>query len=185
GLPTVVVTADTKPRGIDYSLIGLVAGKQVGAGLPDFRACRGNETDLKWLGAALASSGSCAMFHLEGVTPETRKVRVRGLKSLRITRADLTAAKRAHTDGTEAEMIGLGSPQLSAEELKEVARKVERRPPRIPVWVFTSRIVRDANPEAVAALERNGGRVLADTCLGGTLLARRVVTAAAPSRPGE
>src|SRR3989442_1542025 len=33
-LPTVVVTVDTKPRGIDYSLIGLVAGEQVGAGLP-------------------------------------------------------------------------------------------------------------------------------------------------------
>ena len=183
-LPTVVVTADTKPRGIDYSLIGLVAGEQVGDGLPFFRGFRGNETDLKWLGAALASSGSCAMFHLEGVTPETRKVRVRGMKSLRITRADLTAAKRAHTDGTEAEMIGLGSPQLSAEELKEVARKVERRPPRIPVWVFTSRIVRDANPEAVAALERNGGRVLADTCLEVTLLEHRFGTVATPSGKG-
>src|SRR2546428_13732068 len=97
------------------------------------------------------------MFQREGVTPEARKARVKGQKAVRITRADLTAAKRAHTNGTEAEMIGLGSPQLSAEELKEVARKVERRPPRIPVWVFTSRIVRDANPEAVAALARNGG----------------------------
>src|SRR5712691_4412712 len=94
-LPTVVVTVDTKPRGIDYSLIGLVAGEQVGAGLPFFRGFRGSETDLKWLGAAIASSGSCAMFHLEGVTPEARKVRVKGLKSVRITRADLTAAKRA------------------------------------------------------------------------------------------
>src|SRR2546425_4569147 len=182
--PTVIVKVRTKPRGIAYSLIGLVAGEQVGDGLPFFRGFRGTEGDLKWLGAALASSGACGMFHLEGVTPETRKVRVRGLKSLRITRADLTAAKRAHTDGTEAEMIGLGSPQLSAEELKEVARKVERRPPRIPVWVFTSRIVRDANPEAVAALERNGGRVLADTCLEVTLLEHPFGTVATPSGKG-
>jgi len=183
-LPTVVVTVDTKPRGIDYSLIGLVAGERVGDGLPFFRGFRGNETDLKWLGAALASSGSCAMFHLEGVTPEARKARVKGLKSVRITRADLTAAKRAHTDGTEAEMIGLGSPQLSAEELQEIARKVERRPPRIPVWVFTSRVVRDANPEAVAAVERTGGRVLADTCLEVTLLEHRFGTVATPSGKG-
>ena len=124
------------------------------------------------------------MFHLEGVTPEARKARVRGLKSLRITRADLTAAKRGHTDGTEAEMIGLGSPQLSAEELQEIARKVERRPPRIPVWVFTSRVVRDANPEAVAAVERTGGRVLADTCLEVTLLEHRFGTVATPSGKG-
>src|SRR5207249_10547719 len=127
--PTVIVTVRAKPRGIDFSLIGLVAGERVGDGLPFFRGFRGTETDLKWLGAALASSGSCAMFHLEGVTPEARKARVKGLKSVRITRADLTAAKHARTDGTEAEMIGLGSPQLSAEELQEIARTVERRPP--------------------------------------------------------
>ena len=165
-------------------MIGLVAGERVGDGLPFFRGFRGNETDLKWLGAALASSGSCAMFHLEGVTPEARKARVKGLKSVRITRADLTAAKHARTDGTEAEMIGLGSPQLSAEELQEIARKVERRPPRIPVWVFTSRVVRDANPEAVAAVERTGGRVLADTCLEVTLLEHRFGTVATPSGKG-
>src|SRR3989441_7718522 len=183
-LPTVVVTVDTKPRGIDYSLIGLVAGEQVGAGLPFFRGFRGSETDLKWLGAALASSGSCAMFHLEGVTPEARKSRVQGLKSARITRADLTAAKRAHTDGTEAEMIGLGSPPLSAGEVQENARQGDRPPARIPDWVFPSRVVRDANPEAVATVERTGGRVLADTCLEVTLLEHRFGTVATPSGKG-
>src|SRR5437667_59906 len=39
-VPTVVVTVDTKPRGIDFSLIGLVAGERVGDGLPFFRGCR-------------------------------------------------------------------------------------------------------------------------------------------------
>src|SRR5712691_4020174 len=182
--PTVVVRVETKPRGIDFSLIGLVAGERVGDGLPFFRGFRGTEGDLKWLGAALASSGSCGMFHLEGVTPEARKARVKGLKSVRVTRADLVAAKRAHTDGTEAEMIGLGAPQLSSDELREVARLVDRAPPRIPVWVFTSRIARDANPDAVATIERRGGRVLADTCLEGTLLEHRFGTVATPSGKG-
>src|SRR6266581_1885633 len=147
--PTVVVKVGVKPRGIDYSLIGLVAGERVGDGLPFFRGFRGTEGDLKWLGAALASSGACGMFHLESVTPEARRARVKGLKSITITHGDLAAAKRAHTDGTEAEMIGLGSPQLSSNELREVARLIDRAPPRIPVWVFTSRVVRDANPDAV------------------------------------
>src|SRR6266852_230726 len=149
--PTVIVKVGVEPRGIDYSLIGLVAGERVGDGLPFFRGFRGTEGDLKWLAAALASSGACSMFHLEGVTPEFRRARVKGLKSIAITKEDLVAAKRAHTDGTEAEMIGLGSPQLSSDELREVARLVDRTPPRIPVWVFTSRIARDANPDAVAS----------------------------------
>jgi len=173
-----------KPRGIDYSLIGLVAGERVGDGLPFFRGFRGTEGDLKWLGAALASSGACAMLHLEGVTPEARRARVKGLKTIAITHGDLAAAKTAHSDGIEAEMIGLGSPQLSSDELREVARLIDRAPPRIPVWVFTSRVVRDANPDAVGVIERRGGRVLADTCLEVTLLEHRFGTVATPSGKG-
>ena len=182
--PTVIVNVQTKPRGVDYSLIGLVAGERVGDGLPFFRGFRGTEEDLKWLGASLASSGACGMFHLEGVTPEARGARVKGLKSIAITRDDLIAAKRAHSDGTEADLIGLGSPQPSANELQTIARLIDRTPPRIPVWVFTSRIVRDANSEAVRLIERHGGRVLADTCLEVTLLEHRFGTVATPSGKG-
>ncbi len=179
--PTVIVKVRTKPRGIAYSLIGLVAGERVGDGLPFFRGFRGTEGDLKWLGAALASSGACGMFHLESVTPEARRARVKGLKSITITSDDLIAARRAHNDGTEADLIGLGSPQLSSEELQAIARLIDRTPPRIPVWVFTSRVVRDANPQAVEIIESHGGRVLADTCLEVTLLEHRFGTVATPS----
>ena len=182
--PTVIVHAAVRPRDLDFSLIGLVAGERVGDGLPFFRGFRGSEEDLKWLGASLASSGSCGMFHLEGVTPEARKARRRGLRTLTVTRRDLAAAKREYSDGTEADVIALGSPQLSSEELREIARRVERTAPRIPVWVFTSRAARDANPEAVAAIERHGGRVLADTCLEVTLLEHRFSTVATPSGKG-
>jgi len=182
--PTVVVRLQTKPRGIDFSLIGLVAGQRVGDGLPFFRGFRGSEDDLKWLGAALASSGSCAMFHLEGATPEARLARLKGLPSITITRRDLTEAKRSFSDGTDPDLIALGSPQLSAEELRAIARRLERRTPRIPVWVFTSRLVKEDNAEAVATIEGHGGRVLADTCLEVTLLQERFKTVATPSGKG-
>lgn len=179
--PTVIVKADVKPHGIDYSLIGLAAGERVGDGLPFFRGFRATEADLKWLGAALASSGSCGMFHLSGVTPEARKARTKGLRTITITRSDLKDVKREYTDGAEADLIALGSPQLSVDELREIAGLVERTPPRIPVWVFASRSVRDSAPEAVASIERRGGRVLADTCLEVTLLEHRFGTVATPS----
>jgi predicted aconitase len=124
------------------------------------------------------------MFHLEGVTPEARQVSRKGLPSISITRSDLDEARREYTDGTEAELIALGSPQLSSEELRDIARRVERSPPRIPVWIFTNRAVREANPEVVASVERHGGRVLADTCLEVTLLEHRFRTVATPSGKG-
>ncbi len=182
--PTIVFDVRTPIRGIGFSLLGLLAGKETGDGVPYFRGFRGSEADLKWLGAAVASSGSVGMFHLERVTPEWRRARTKGLRVVRVTKADLEETRAHYTDGTDAELIALGSPQLSAEELRVIAALVDRRPPRIPVWVFTSRIVREACPEAVAAIERAGGRVLADTCLEVTLLEHRFHTVATPSGKG-
>jgi predicted aconitase len=182
--PTVVFDVRAKLRGIGFSLLGLLAGTETGDGLPFFRGFRATEEDLKWLGAAVASSGSVGMFHLEGVTPEWKGARTRGLRRVTVTAQDLNEVQRHYTDGQEAELIALGSPQLSADELRSIAALVDRRPPRIPVWVFTSRIVREACPDAVASIERQGGRVLADTCLEVTLLEHRFRTVATPSGKG-
>jgi len=182
--PTLVIDVRAKLGGIGFSLLGLLAGKEAGDGIPYFRGLSASEGDLKWLGAAAASSGSCAMFHLEKVTPEWRSASTKGLRTVRVNAADLRAVKERYTDGREADLIALGSPQLSVEELNEIASLVDRRPPRIPVWVFASRMVRDACPAAVATLERRGGRVLADTCLEVTLLEHRFTTVATPSGKG-
>ncbi len=182
--PTLVVDVRTKVEGIGFSLLGLLVGKEAGDGIPYFRGFSGTEEDLKWLGAAVASSGSVAMFHLERATPEWRTARTKGLRTVRVTAGDLADVQAHYTDGTEAELIALGSPQLSADELRSIATLVDRTPPRIPVWVFTSRAVREGCPDAVALLERYGGRVLADTCLEVTLLEHRFHTVATPSGKG-
>ncbi len=182
--PTLVIDVRAKIEGMGFSLLGLLAGKEAGDGLPYFRGFRGTEEDLKWLGAAVASSGSVGMFHLEKVTPEWRKASTASLRHVRVTAEDLRAVQAHYTDGEEAELIALGSPQLSVDELRAIAARVARRPPRVPVWVFASRMVRDACPEAVSSLEANGGRVLADTCLEVTLLEHRFHTVATPSGKG-
>lgn len=181
---TLVFDVRAKVEGIGFSLLGLFAGKETGEGVPYFRGFSASEEDMKWLGAAAASSGSVGMFHLERVTPEWRNARTKGLRVVRVTDEDLEQVRAHYSDGTEADLIALGSPQLSREELEAIAARVDRAPPRIPVWVFTSRIVRDACPEAVATLDRHGGRVLADTCLEVTLLEHRFTTVATPSGKG-
>ena len=182
--PTILFDVRAKLEGIGFSLVGLLAGKETGDGVPYFRGFRATEEDLKWLGAAVASSGSVGMFHLERVTPEWRTARTKGLRTVRVTEEDLEQVRAHYTSGTEAELIALGSPQLSPQELRAIAALVDRRPPRIPVWVFTSRIVRDACPDAVRVIEEQGGRVLADTCLEVTLLEHRFHTVATPSGKG-
>ena len=181
---TLVVDVRTRIRGLGFSLLGLWVGEQAGDGVPYLRGLAGTEADLKWLGAAMASSGAVGMFHLERITPEWRRARAKGRPTVRVTARDLEELHQRYSDGQDADLIALGSPQLSVEELRDIARLVARRPPRLPVWIFASRAVRDACPEAVATLEAHGGRVLADTCLEVTLLEHRFRTVATPSGKG-
>src|SRR3972149_74446 len=152
-----LVAAAGAPSGIGFDLLGLFLGERAGDGLPYVRGFRASEADLKWFGAALASAGSCGMFHLEGVTPEWRRARTKRLPTVRVTADDLEATRKEDTDGQDADLIALGSPQLSSDELRAIAGLLDRAHPRIPVWVFTSRAVREANPDAVAAGGRAGG----------------------------
>ncbi len=82
--------------------------------------------ELKHLGAALASHGSLAMFHLVGVTPEARSERELGTKPLRdefsVTRADLESFYERTTPADPAvRLVVFSAPQLSLSEIETIA----------------------------------------------------------------
>ncbi len=181
---TAIVDVRARVRGVGFSLLGLYVGRELGGGIPFFRGLAGTEADLKWLSASIASSSDCAMFHVERATPEWRRARTKGLPRIMVTERDLKAVQREFTTGGDADIIGLGSPQLSAEELRQVADLMTKHPPRIPVWVFTSRAAREAAIGSVLRIEVLGGRVLADTCLEVTLIENVSKTVATPSGKG-
>ena len=66
-----VVNVTTELKGADFGALGYIIGKVVGGGVPLFKLQNvPNNNDLKTLGAALASSGSVALYHVKDVTPE-------------------------------------------------------------------------------------------------------------------
>ncbi len=181
---TAIVDVRAKVQGMGYSLLGLHVGRELGGGIPYFRGLAGTEADLKWLSASIASASDCAMFHVERLTPEWRKARAKGLPRISVSDRDLKGVQKEFTTGADADIIGLGSPQLSAEELRQVADLMTKHRPRIPVWVFTSREAREEAIGSVLRIEVLGGRVLADTCLEVTLLEHVSKTVATPSGKG-
>ena len=181
---TAIVDVKTRVRGVRFSLLGLLVGRELGGGIPYFRGLQGTESDLKWLSASIASTGDVAMFHIEGSTPEWRSARAQGLPRLTVSDRDLRGVQREFTTGEDADIIGLGSPQLSSRELAEVASLMGKDPPRIPVWVFASRAARNAATAAVSRIEGLGGRVFADTCLEVTMIENVSKTVATPSGKG-
>lgn len=137
---------------------------------------RPSEDQLKALGAACASSGAVALFHIVGVTPEapTIEAAFHGQSPpevIGITMDRLRAARRELTTADEAplDLVVLGSPHFSFAEFRNLAPLLEgcHVHPRVTFLVTTSRMMATLAREAglLNALDAFGGRVTVDTCI--------------------
>jgi predicted aconitase len=150
--------------------LGLVAGTDVAVivGL-DHRA---SEDRLKALGAAAASSGAVAMFHVAGVTPEAATVEAALAgrapeRTVVIDVGDLTRARDSlnHGEGPLG-AISVGTPHFSVTELGMLADMVEGLSTRVPFYVSTSRdaLTRAEESGSIAGIEAFGATIVTDTC---------------------
>jgi len=158
----------------DLAALGYFVGANIGERVPYFKGIDPKTPleALKPLCAALAASGSVALFHVEGITPEA-KTALKGLKAqeLETIHVDLadtqeTAAKLSTTKGP-VELIAIGCPHLSPAELNKVASILMGKKPRPngpKLWVCTSKVSRNKAKSAVAIIEKFG-LVLCDTCM--------------------
>jgi len=160
-----------------FPLLGIAVGRRAGSSVAviDRLAPGQSEDRLKALGAAAASSGSVAMFHVVGSTPEaatlddalqqqapvtTEEI---GRDELRAIRDELTTAA-----GDRLAAVSLGTPHASLAELEHLAvllvgRKVHRD---VELLVSTGRDVLEAATDrgTAARLGEAGVEILVDTC---------------------
>lgn len=150
--------------------VGEVAGTRVPAivGLPHDTG----EDALKALAAAAASSGSVALFHAVGVTPEAPTLAsvaagpslpevVLEPSALDAARARLTTAR-----GDALGAVSVGTPHFSHAEFADLVALLPDRPFAVPFYVSTGRDVL-ARVEAAgwgARLRHAGVTVVTDTC---------------------
>jgi predicted aconitase len=130
--------------------------------------------DLKHFGAALASYGSCAMFHMVGVTPEApdEAAAFAGrppAASHVIDDAALAAFYRTYPeDRAQIDLVVFTAPQLSVLELRRLVellrgRRVHANTALLITTNFANREMA-ARLGYVKALEDAGGRVLSGVC---------------------
>jgi len=135
-----------------------------------------NEDQLKALGAAGASSGGVAMFHIVGITPEapTLESAFQGKQPKEIfpvTMDDLRRSRRelTHSDNEALDMIVLGSPHFSLAEFKLLAPLVQRKQkhPRVKFLVTSSRAMVSLAKQAgiLDILQDFGAQLTVDTCM--------------------
>jgi predicted aconitase len=135
-----------------------------------------NENQLKALGAASASSGGVALFHMVGITPEapTLEAAFQGREPREVVDATMDALREArreltHADNDELDMVVLGSPHFSLEEFKQLAPLVagKKKNPRVKFLVTSSRAMSQLAEQAglLVSVQSFGAQLTVDTCI--------------------
>ncbi len=148
------------------ALLGYKVGNLVGDKIPYFRGVHYEDDELKSLGAAMAATGSVALYHVEDITPEWDDFSTDGLETIKITNEDIQEIRDELITDTEPEVIVLGCPHLSSEEVKYIADFLDKKEPKEgpDLLAYTSRYVKKQNPDAIKTIERYG-EVITDTCM--------------------
>ena len=171
--PNLLVELETSVKGSDFGAVGYLVGNTVGGGIPYFKFKNTPSTDqLKWLGAALASSGAVALYHVENTTPESKwalkVIKEEKIEKLSINRANIDETKvKLSTTDEKPDLICVGCPHASLEEIKRVAEIVAGRRLENMLWVCTSISVKAASDRMgyTKIIEKAGGKMVCDTCM--------------------
>jgi predicted aconitase len=155
-----------------YPILGCVVGEISGSSVPLLRGLPPgmSEDRLKALGAGAATTGSVALFHAVGSTPEALDPLslpvVSSTAKFDITMSEINAmrATLSNAAGAKPDAVSLGAPHYSATELEVVVEMLAGRKVRKPTYVNTGRGVIGQRPDLALALEEAGVSVVTDTC---------------------
>ena len=177
-LATLVVQTSYTPRELNEwgalgGLVGRLAGDywQVPVVVGLDRVPGSDE--MKHFGAAAASYGSLALFHMAGITPEAQRLEDAGpsgvsLRTHDLGEADVRKFQQSYVTAVDnaVDLVVFSAPQLSLVEMQEVAGLLDGRRATIPLLAITSpQIKPDADRMGITArIEAAGGTVLAGMC---------------------
>ena len=157
----------------EWGALGGVIGRLAGNywAVPVIEGIEGvpRSDQLKHFGAAMASFGSSALFHMIGITPEARQlsdVASGDLPSHRVTRADIEALQKSYRVDDRVDVVVFSAPQLSLYELRDLAELCKGRRFTIPLLAVTSPQVKPDSDRMgyTARIEDAGGSVFSGMC---------------------
>jgi predicted aconitase len=169
---TLRVRVECRPETLnDWGALGAVIGKLAGhywavPYVEGIEAAPGSDA-LKHFGAAMASFGSAALYHLRGISPEADECGGDALPlAQHVQEAHLAELQAAYAAGKEVDVVVFSAPQLSLYELRELAALCDGRRFVKPLLAVTSPQVK---PDAdrfgfTKTIEDAGGHVLSGMC---------------------
>lgn len=161
---------------MDYDLFGWAVGEACGLEVPALVGIgKPTTSQLVKMNSALNTGGQVRMYHIPGLTPEapTLEAAFKGRKPKRrivIEKSDLKRIyERLNTAETDdVDFVYLGCPHYNIQDLIKVARLIEGKKCKVPLWVMTNPItfklaemmgIRDV-------IKKAGGSLLSGACPG-------------------
>lgn len=167
-LPQIAIDIEFPLETSDYGALGYIIGKLVGNKIPLFYLKDSPEPEeLKALGAAMAASGAVALYHVNGITPDSVNLNFEiPEEKINIERAQLEEVYESRKKVTkEPDLITIGCPHCSAAELEMIAGLLNGKRVSKEIWIFTSRELANRYPEYIRVIEQSGAKVVCDTCM--------------------
>jgi predicted aconitase len=172
---TLRIRTDYTPRTLnEWGALGGVVGRLAGNywSVPVLEGLEGapSSDELKHFGAAMASFGSIALFHLAGITPEAFRLADVGGDKLpvahRIGQAEVKALQSSYATDQEIDVVVFSAPQLSLYELRDLAALCDGQKFRKPLLAVTSPQVKPDSDRMgfTGRIEAAGGSVMAGMC---------------------
>jgi predicted aconitase len=171
---TVQVRVDWTPESLnDWGALGGVIGRIAGNywAVPVVEGIDRAPTsdELKHFGAAMASFGSTALFHLVGITPEASRladVAPAGLAQHRVGRGEVKALQQSYAVDKNVDVVVFSAPQLSLFELRALAGLCDGRKFKVPLLAVTSPQVKPDSDRFgyTQRIEAAGGTVYSGMC---------------------
>jgi predicted aconitase len=166
---TLKVRVSFQPRTLnDWGALGALVGRLAGnywqVPLVEGLEEPPGSDELKHFGAAMASFGSVALYHLAGITPEASPSTLE--VSHRVGAAEVRELQQAYAGEREVDVVVFSAPQLSLYELRSLAALCDGRRFVRPLLAVTSPQVKpDADRLGLTAkIESAGGHVLSGMC---------------------
>lgn len=180
----------------DYGALAFHVGKVVGDEIPVFVGLPRKMTleQLRAIASPLHVSGAVPMFHIPGLTPEAPTLEAAsGGEKLERVQVEMSEVKRAYdeiatTGEDRLDMVSLGCPHLTYQEIREIAEFLEgkRVHEGVKLWVGTSYQVKVVADRAgwTQKIERAGGLLVTNLCMGpGAPFAARGMRVVATNSP--
>ncbi|MDR0936700.1 MAG: aconitase X catalytic domain-containing protein [Oscillospiraceae bacterium] len=158
----------------EWDVFGFAVGEECGLAVPCLTGtAKPTTTQFCKLNSAMNTGGAVRMYHIPGSTPEAPDISAafHGLQPVRTVTIDETALRATYdklnyrtTD--KVDMVYLGCPHMNAVELMLLARKLEGKHVKVPLWIMTApwlyQVARDQG--YLATFEAAGAKLFDGTC---------------------